>query len=61
MISSLTEMDKSLLARLSKERLDSYDEEKKYLLQTEFKLSLEQYRDRFRTAEKLPTETFTLW
>jgi len=59
-IPSLTERAKSLLACLSKERLDSCGEVKKYLFH-EFKLSQEQCRDRFKMAEKLPNETFTLY
>ena len=43
----LNERSKSLLAKLPKERLDKYVGD--YLLR-EFKLTAEQYRERFRTA-----------
>jgi len=52
----LNERSKSLLAKLPSERLDKYD----YLLR-EFKLTAEQYRERFRTTVKSLTETYTLF
>ena len=52
----LNERSKSLLAKLLKERLDNYVEVRDYLL-PEFKLTAEQYRERFRTAVKSLTET----
>jgi len=43
-----------------KEQLDDYERVKAYLLR-EFKLTAEQYRDKFWTATKLPEETYTLF
>ena len=54
----LNERSKSLLAKLPKERLDKYVDVRDYLLR-EFKA--EQYRERFRTAAKSLTETYTLF
>ena len=51
LIPMLNERSKSLLAKLPKERLDKYVEVRDYLLR-EFKLTAEQYRERFRTAVK---------
>jgi len=51
---------KTLLAKLSKEQLDDYEQVKAYLLR-EFKLTAEQYRDKFWSAKKLPEETYTLF
>ena len=59
LIPMLNERSKSLLAKLPKERLDKYVEVRDYLLR-EFKLTAEQYRERFRTAVKSLTETYTL-
>ena len=59
-IPMLTERAKALLARLSKERLDKYEEVRDYLLR-EFRLSAEQYRDKFLSATKQSDETFTLF
>jgi len=56
----LNERSKSLLAKLPKERLDKYVEVCDYLLR-EFKLTAEQYRERFRTAVISLTETYTLF
>jgi len=56
----LNKRSKSLLARLSKEQLGDYERVKAYLL-LEFKLTAEQYRDKFWTATKLPEETYTLF
>ena len=56
----LNERSKSLLAKLPKERLDKYVEVHDYLLR-EFKLTAEQYRERFRTAVKSLTDTYTLF
>jgi len=56
----LNERSKSLLAKLLKERLDNYVEVRDYLL-PEFKLTAEQYRERFRTAVKSLTETYILF
>ena len=53
----LNERSKSLLEKLPKERLDV---EVRDLLR-EFKLTAEQYRERFRTAVKSLTETYTLF
>jgi len=52
LIPMLNERSKSLLAKLPKERLDKYAEVRDYLLR-EFKLTAEQYRERFRTAVKV--------
>ena len=54
----LDERSKSLLAKLPKERLDKYVQIRDYLLR-EFKLTAEQYRERFRTAVKSLTETYS--
>ena len=59
-IPMLTERAKALLARLSKERLDKYEEVRDYLLR-EFRLSAEQYRDKFLSAAKQSDETYTLF
>jgi len=48
------------LLRSTKERLDKYVEVRDYLLR-EFKLTAEQHRERFRTAVKSLTETYTLF
>lgn len=56
----LNECSKTLLAKLSKEQLDDYERVRNYLLR-EFKLTAEQYRDKFWTAVKLPEETYTLF
>ena len=56
----LNERSKTLLAKLSKEQLDDYKRVKAYLLR-EFKLTAEQYRDKFWSAAKLPEETYTLF
>ena len=56
----LNERSKSLLAKLSKERLDDYDAVREYLLR-EFKFTAEQYRDKFWTATKQTEETYTLF
>lgn len=60
LIPMLNERNKSLLAKLSKERLDKYEEVRNYLLR-EFKLTPEQYRDRFWSVVKQPEETYTLF
>ena len=60
LIPMLYERSKSLLAKLPKERLDQYIKVRDYLLR-EFKLTAEQYRDKFRTAIKSPEETYTLF
>jgi len=60
LIPTLNERSKSLLAKLPKERLDKYVEVRDYLLR-EFKLTAEQYRERFRTVVKSLTETYTLF
>jgi len=59
----LNERSKSLLAKLSKERLDKYEEVLRNYLLREFKLrpTPEQYRDRFWSAVKQPEETYTLF
>ena len=59
-IPMLKERSKSLLAELPKERLNKYTGVRDYLLR-EFKLTAEQYRDKFRTAIKRPAETYTLF
>jgi len=56
----LNERSMSLLAKFPKERLDKYVEVRDYLLR-EFKLTAKQYRERFRTAVKSLTETYTLF
>ena len=48
----LDERSKSLLTKLPKERLDKYVEVRDYLLR-EFKLTAEQYRERFRIDRDL--------
>ena len=60
LIPMLNERSKSLLAKLPKERLDKYVEVRDYLLR-EFKLTAEQYRERFRTAVNCLTQTYTLF
>jgi len=60
LIPMLNERSKSLLAKLPKERLDKYVEVRDYLLR-EFKLTAEQYRERYRTAVKSLTETYTIF
>jgi len=60
LIPMLNESSKSLLAKLPKQRLDKYVEVRDYLLR-EFKLTAEQYREKFRTAVKSLTETYTLF
>jgi len=50
----------SLLAKLPKERLHQYTEVRDYLMR-EFKLTAEQYRDKFRAAIKRPEQTYTLF
>ena len=63
LIPMLNERSKSLLAKLSKERLDKYEEVLRNYLLREFKLrpTPEQYRDRFWSAVKQPEETYTLF
>jgi len=56
----LNERSKTLVAKLSKEQLDDYERVKAYLLR-EFKLTAEQYRDKFWTATQLREETYTLF
>ena len=60
LIPMLNEGSKSLLAKLPKERLDEYTEVRDYLLR-EFKLTAEQYLDKFMTAIKRPEQTCTLF
>jgi len=60
LIPRLNERSKSLLAKLPKEHLDKYVEVRDYLLR-EFKLTADQYRERFRTAVKSLTETYIFW
>ena len=60
LIPMLNERNISLLAKLPKKRLDKYVEVRDYLLR-EFKLTAEQYRERFKTAVKSLTETYTLF
>ena len=60
LIPMLNKRSKSLLAKLPKEHLDKYAEVRDYLLR-EFKLTAEQYRERFITAVKSLTETYTLF
>ena len=60
LIPMLNESSKSLLAKLPKQRLDKYVEVRDYLLR-EFKLTAEQYREKFRTAVKSLTETYTIF
>jgi len=50
----------SLLAKLPKERLHQYTEVRDYLMR-EFKLTAEQYRDKFRAAIKRPEQTYSFW
>jgi len=57
LIPVLNERSKNLLAKLPKQRLDQYAEVHDYLLR-EFKLTAEQYRDKFRTAIKRPEYSF---
>ena len=60
LIPMLNERSKALLAKLQREKLDDYIQVRNYLLR-EFKLSAEQYRDRFWTTTKTQDETFTLF
>ena len=60
LIPMLNERSKTLLAKLPKERLDDYQQVKNYLLR-EFRLSAEQYSDKFWSATKLPEETYKLF
>ena len=60
LIPLLNEKSKNLLAKLSREKLDDYVEVRDYLLR-EFKLTSEQYRDRFYSAMKKSDETYTLF
>ena len=60
LIPLLNEKSKNLLAMLSREKLDDYVEVRDYLLR-EFKLTSEQYRDRFYSATKKSDETYTLF
>jgi transposase InsO family protein len=56
----LSDKAKSLTARLSREQSADYDQLKTFLL-NEFKLSPQQYRQRFLSASKLPDETYALF
>ena len=60
LIPMLNERSKSLLAKLPNDQLDDYEAVRNYLLR-EFKLTAEQYRDRFWTAAKQSQETYTLF
>ena len=60
LIPMLNERSKALLAKLPKEQLDDYKQVKDFLLR-EFKLTAEQYRDKFWSATKLAEETYTLF
>ena len=60
LIPLLTEKAKSLIARLSVAKLDNYKEVRDFLLR-EFRLSPEQYRDKFLTVNKNFDETYTLF
>ena len=60
LIAMLNECSNSLLAKPAKERLDKNVEVRDYLLR-EFKQTAEQYCDKFRTAVKSLTETYTLF
>jgi len=59
-IPMLNDKSKSLSARLSREKLDNYEEVRDYLLR-EFRLTPQQYRDRFYSGVKKPEETYTLF
>ena len=56
----LSEKAKTLVARLSRDQSNDYDSLKDFLL-NEFKLSPQQYRQRFLTANKMHDETYTLF
>ena len=56
----LTDKAKSLTARLTKTQLASYDALKLFLL-NEYKLSPQQYKHKFMTANKLHDETYVLY
>ena len=56
----LNDKSKSLLARLPREKLDNYEEVHDYLLR-KFRLTPQQYRDRFYSGVKKPEETYTLF
>ena len=60
LIPVLTEHSKTLLARLPKDSLDDYTKVRDYLLR-EFRLTPENYRDKFWSATKNRDETFTLF
>ena len=55
----LTSRAKTLLARLSVEKMSDFSELRKFLL-AEFRLTSEQYRERFLNAKRKPDETFTM-
>ena len=55
----LSKRAKSLTARLSREKLDSYKELKQFLLK-EFRISPVQLRDRFYSLHKAADETYTM-
>ena len=56
----LTDKAKSLVAKLTPALLDKYTEVRDFLLR-EFRLSSEQYRDKFLMCAKLSDETYTLF
>jgi len=51
---------KQLLSRLTSDQLADYEVVRDFLL-AEFRLTSSQYRDRFQTTSKVPSETFTLY
>jgi len=54
----LTSKAKSLLARLPVQKMSDFSELRKFLL-SEFRLTSEQYRERFMNAKRKSNETFT--
>ena len=56
----LNDRARSLLDKLPKERLDDYQQVREFLLR-EFKLTPEQYREKFWTMDKRTDETFTVF
>jgi len=60
LIPLLNEHTKTLLAKLARDKLDDYAVVKDYLLR-EFKLTPQQYRDKYLSAQKLIDETYTLY
>lgn len=60
LIPLLSDKAKTLISRLSKASLDKYKDVRDFILR-EFRLSAEQYRDKFNTYIKPPEDTYTLY